>query len=162
MNTKMEGGGNCSLCGSPHTTKRTCPLNRSAKNKNKAKHPKARRTVTFSSANKTVKTYKPYTKTEQKKLYLTAKQEKTLKKRGYRNRENCPRGTFYDKAICPYRMKRCFDRKTLTCVADKEMKSPTSLPALSPDSANERDYELSSRGRRRLASKANEKWGIET
>ncbi len=157
----MEGGGNCSLCGSPHTTKRTCPLNRSAKNKNKVKHPKARRNVSFSSANNTVKTYKPFTKTQKKKLFLTAKQEKTIKNRGYKNRENCPRGTFYDKAICPYRTKRCFNKKTLSCVSDKEMKSPSSLPALSPDSANDQAYRLSTKGRRRTASRANRTWGIE-
>ena len=156
----MKGGGNCSLCGSPHTTKRTCPLNRTAKNKNKAKHPKAKRNVTFSSAKKTVKTYTPYTKDEKKSLYLTSEEEKTLKKRGYREREDCPKGTVYDKVMCPYRMQRCFNSKERTCVADKEMNSPTSLPALSAEAANERDYALSSRGRRRLASKANEKWGI--
>jgi len=156
----MEGGGNCSLCGSPHTTKRTCPLNPLAKNKNKAKHTKARRNVSFSSANNTVKTYKPFTKTQKKKLFLTAKQQKTLKKRGYHKRENCPKNTVYDKAICPYRTKRCFDRKTLTCVSDKEMKSPSSLPALSPDSANEQAYKLSKKGRRRAVSRANREWDL--
>ena len=39
---KQIGGGNCSLCGSPSTTKTTCPLNPKAKNGgNPAKHPLA-------------------------------------------------------------------------------------------------------------------------
>lgn len=163
----MKGRKNCSLCGS----KRTRPLNRTAKNNNKAKHgikvgrgsphTKSRRNVTFSSANKTVKTYTPYTEDEKKDLYLTSEEEKTSKKRAYQEREDCPKGTVYDKIMCPYRMKRCFNSRERTCVSDKEMNSPTSLPALSAQAANERDYALSSRGRRRLASKANEKWGIE-
>lgn len=39
----QKGGGNCSLCGSPNTTKRTCPLNQAAKNKNISKHPNAKK-----------------------------------------------------------------------------------------------------------------------
>ena len=35
------GAGNCSLCGSPGTTKATCPLNPNAANPNPAKHPLA-------------------------------------------------------------------------------------------------------------------------
>ena len=156
----MEGGGNCSLCGSPHTTKRTCPLNPQAKNKNNAKHTKARRNVSFSSANNTTTTYKPFTKTQKKKLFLTAKQQKTLKTRGYHKRKICPKNTVYDKAICPYSTKRCFDSKTLTCVSDKEMRSPSSLPALSPDSANEQAFKLSKMGRRRAVSRANREWDL--
>jgi hypothetical protein len=38
----MIGGGNCSLCGSPNTTKATCPLNVDAKNPTKSKHPLAK------------------------------------------------------------------------------------------------------------------------
>jgi hypothetical protein len=156
----MEGGGNCSLCGSPHTTKRTCPLNPLAKNKNKVKHPKSKKNVSFSSANNTTKTYKPFTKTQKKKLFLTAKQEKTIKKRGYRKREMCPKNSFYDKAACPYKMKRCFNPKTATCGSDIEMKSPSVLQALSPDSANEQHYRLSSKGRRRAVSRANREWNL--
>ena len=37
----QQGGGRCSLCGSPSTTKVSCPLNASAKNKDNAKHPLA-------------------------------------------------------------------------------------------------------------------------
>ena len=156
----IYGGGNCSLCDSPHTTKLTCPLNKSAKHVNKAKHPKARRNVTFSSANKTVKTYKPFTKTEKKKLFLTGKQQKTLKKRGYKKRENCPKNTVYDKAICPYKMKRCFNAKNESCVSDNEIKSPSSLPALSPDSANDQAYKISKKGRRRAVARANKEWDL--
>ncbi len=38
---EQYGGGNCSLCGSPGTTKSTCPLNPDAKNPNPDKHPNA-------------------------------------------------------------------------------------------------------------------------
>ena len=37
----QAGGGNCSLCGSPNTTKTNCPLNPMAKNPNPEKHPLA-------------------------------------------------------------------------------------------------------------------------
>jgi hypothetical protein len=37
----QSGGGVCSLCGSPGTTKITCPLNKDALNPNPAKHPNA-------------------------------------------------------------------------------------------------------------------------
>ena len=155
----MEGGGNCSLCGSPHTTKRTCPLNPLAKNKNKVKHFKAKKTVKFSSTKK-IRLYKPFTKTEKKKLFLTAKQEKTIKKRGYRKREICPKNSYYDKAACPYRMKRCFNPDKQTCESDVEMSSPTVLRALSPDSANEQDYRLSRKGRKSAVSRANMEWNL--
>jgi hypothetical protein len=157
----FHGGGNCSLCGSPHTTKLNCPLNRSAKHKNKTKHPNARRNVVFSSANKTVKIYKRFTKTEKNKLFLTKNQQKTLKTRGYKKRKNCPKNTFYDKAICPYQMKRCFNPKHKSCVSDKEMKSPSSLPALSPDASNIQAYKISKKGRRQAALNANKEWGID-
>lgn len=42
------GGGNCSLCGSPNTTKATCPLNPNAKNVNAIKHPNAFKSATSS------------------------------------------------------------------------------------------------------------------
>lgn len=38
---EQYGGGNCSLCGSPGTTKSTCPRNPDATNPNPAKHPNA-------------------------------------------------------------------------------------------------------------------------
>jgi hypothetical protein len=38
----MIGGGNCSLCGSPNSTKATRPLNVDAKNPTKTKHPLAK------------------------------------------------------------------------------------------------------------------------
>jgi hypothetical protein len=38
---EQYGGGNCSLCGSPGTTKSTCPRNPEATNPNPAKHPNA-------------------------------------------------------------------------------------------------------------------------
>lgn len=41
MNYYQFAGGNCSLCGSPGSTKITCPLNPNAKNPNPEKHPNA-------------------------------------------------------------------------------------------------------------------------
>ena len=41
-NLIMIGGGKCSICYSPGTTKRTCPMNQHATNPNPAKHPLAR------------------------------------------------------------------------------------------------------------------------
>lgn len=46
------GGGNCSLCGSPNTTKATCPLNPNAKNVNAIKHPNAVKSATSSKVAK--------------------------------------------------------------------------------------------------------------
>jgi hypothetical protein len=157
----MEGGGNCSLCGSPHTTKRTCPLNPLAKNKNKAKHPKSRKNVSFSTSN-IVKEYKPFTKTEKKKLFLTAKQKKTIKQRESVKRKICPKNSHYDPAACPYKMKRCFNPEKARCFPDKNMSSlsPSNLPALSPDSANEQHYRLSTKGRSRAVSRANREWNL--
>ena len=39
LNFSQRGGGTCSLCGSPGTTKTTCPCNPEAKNPNPKKHP---------------------------------------------------------------------------------------------------------------------------
>ena len=35
----QSGSGKCSICGSPGTSKSTCPLNPNAKNPNPSKHP---------------------------------------------------------------------------------------------------------------------------
>ena len=155
----MEGGGNCSLCGSPHTTKRTCPLNPKAKNKNKTKHFKAKKGVKFASTRK-VKRYRPYTKAEKEALYITSKEEKEVKKRVYSERENCPKGSHYDKAACPYRSKRCFNPDKQTCESDVELSSPTVLRALSPESADDQYYWTSKRGRKRSVLNANEDWSL--
>ena len=40
---KQFGAGKCSLCGSPGTSKATCPLNPKAKNPNPKKHPLAKK-----------------------------------------------------------------------------------------------------------------------
>ena len=60
---EQHGGGNCSLCGSPGTTKTTCPLNPDAKNPNPAKHSNA--TKSNKSAKETAPTA-PATKESEK------------------------------------------------------------------------------------------------
>ena len=39
----QSGSGKCSICGSPGTSKLTCPLNPNAKNPNPSKHPLAKK-----------------------------------------------------------------------------------------------------------------------
>ena len=51
------GSGKCSICGSPGTSKLTCPLNPDAKNPNPSKHPLAKSKM--SSAKPKVKTVLP-------------------------------------------------------------------------------------------------------
>ena len=56
------GSGKCSICGSPGTSKLTCPLNPNAKNPNPSKHPLAKKTsskLKTSSAKPKVKTVLP-------------------------------------------------------------------------------------------------------
>ena len=58
----QSGGGKCSLCGSPGTTKTTCPLNPDATNPNPKKHPLALKSGTKQSNGNYKKTKKAKSK----------------------------------------------------------------------------------------------------
>ena len=66
------GSGKCSICGSPGTSKLTCPLNPDAKNPNPSKHPLAKK----------VSSAKPKVNTKSKVTTVLPKDSKLLQLKG--------------------------------------------------------------------------------
>lgn len=74
----QSGSGKCSICGSPRTSKSTCPLNPNAKNPNPSKHPLAKK---VSSAKPKVSS-KSKTSSKSKMTKVLPKHSKLLQLRG--------------------------------------------------------------------------------